>query len=64
MYRDSAEELHIRLSSYEKKALDFMRARHSGVSRTEAVRLCIRASAMRLGFKDPDFASSDIAFPS
>lgn len=43
---------HIRLNSYDRKCLEYMKARH-GISWAAAMRVCVRAAAWQMGFPKP-----------
>lgn len=49
---DNGVRYHITLNKYDREALEHMGAVH-GVSRSAAIRVCIRAAALNVGFKPP-----------
>ncbi len=58
MDNDNGKQFHITLNAYDRAALARMRA-HYGTSWSGAIRSCIRAAALGIGFKPPDVASEE-----
>lgn len=58
---DNGKRLHFTLNSYDRKALEFVRNKtNSSMSASAALRVCIRAAALQLGFNGPRDASDEI----
>lgn len=49
---ENGKQYHIRLNNYDREALNRMQV-HYGTSWAGAIRACIRAAAMQIGFKPP-----------
>lgn len=50
---DNGTRFHVTLNAYDKEALKFFRLRQGDLSASAAIRACIRAAAMKLGFRPP-----------
>lgn len=50
---DNGKQFHITLGAYDRNALKFFRDRQGDLSASAAIRACIRAAAMKLGFPPP-----------
>jgi hypothetical protein len=52
---------HVRLNSYERKALEFVRQSQADkMSKTRTIGICIRAAAIQLGFSGALDAAEEI----
>lgn len=57
---DNGRQFHITLNNYDRRALDFVRSSKGAISKSAALRVCIRAAALQLGFSGALDASQEI----
>lgn len=51
---DNGKQFHITLNGYDRRALQFFRFKYGPeISSSAAIRACIRAAALKLGFNEP-----------